>query len=131
MGSVLTPALVGLAEAAALPEASSFCGRCEEVCPMRIPLPALLRHHREAAFAGGHGGMRARLALRVWGALARQPWLYRAVTGLAARLLAAFAGRRGRFRRLPLATGWTRHRDLPAPEGATFQQLWSRQGGER
>ena len=43
MGSVLTPSLIGAEEAAHLPNASSFCGRCEEVCPMKIPLPKLMR----------------------------------------------------------------------------------------
>ena len=39
MGAVLTPALQGIERARDLPNASSFCGRCEEVCPMGIPLP--------------------------------------------------------------------------------------------
>ena len=131
MGAVLTPALIGLDKAAALPEASTFCGRCEDVCPMRIPLPSLMRHHRESAFAAGRTGWRARVALRIWAALAQRPWLYQRLTGIEMRLLAAVAGRRGRFRWLPFAGGWTRHRDFPAPEGRTFQQLWSARGGER
>jgi L-lactate dehydrogenase complex protein LldF len=131
MGAVLTPALIGIDEAAALPEASTFCGRCEDVCPMRIPLPSLMRHHRETSFTAGRTGWRARAALRIWAALARRPWLYRIVTGVEMRLLAAFAGRRGRFRWLPFAGGWTRHRDFPAPEGKTFQRLWSERDGNR
>ena len=39
MGAVLTPSLIGVAEGGQLPNASTFCGRCEEVCPVRIPLP--------------------------------------------------------------------------------------------
>ena len=49
MGAVLTPLLSGIAEARHLPNASSFCGRCEAVCPMRIPLPKMMRHWRERA----------------------------------------------------------------------------------
>ena len=48
MGAVLTPSLVGLDKAGHLPNASTFCGRCEEVCPMKIPLPGMMRHWREA-----------------------------------------------------------------------------------
>ena len=46
MGAVLTPLMVGLDEGRPLPNASTLCGRCEEVCPMSIPLPTLLREHR-------------------------------------------------------------------------------------
>ena len=44
------------------------------------------------------------------------------------RLMAVLGRSRGRLSRLPLAGGWTDHRDLPAPEGASFQDLWRRQG---
>ena len=50
MGAVLTPSLIGVAEGGQLPNASTFCGRCEEVCPMRIPLPKMMRHWREREF---------------------------------------------------------------------------------
>ena len=49
MGSVLTPQLIGIEQGWPLPNASTFCGRCEEVCPVRIPLPKLMRHWRERA----------------------------------------------------------------------------------
>ncbi len=50
MGAVLTPLLIGVAEGGQLPNASTFCGRCEAVCPMRIPLPKLMRTWREREF---------------------------------------------------------------------------------
>ena len=53
MGAVLTPALQGIEHARDLPNASSFCGRCEEVCPMSIPLPKMMRAWRERDFAEG------------------------------------------------------------------------------
>ena len=49
MGSVLTPQLIGIEQGWPLPNASTFCGRCEEVCPVRIPLPKLMRHWRDRA----------------------------------------------------------------------------------
>ena len=52
MGSVLTPQLVGIDAAGQLPNASTFCGRCEEVCPMHIPLPKMMRHWRERSSNG-------------------------------------------------------------------------------
>ncbi|MGD2076647.1 MAG: LutB/LldF family L-lactate oxidation iron-sulfur protein [Gammaproteobacteria bacterium] len=124
MGSVLTPQFLGLAEAEDLPNASTLCGRCEEVCPMSIPLPSLLRRHRVRQYRAGLGHKRARWALAVWAALARRPALYHGLTGMAARLLARLGGRRGRLTRLPLAAAWTSVRDLPAPQGRTFRQQW-------
>ncbi len=125
VGSVLTPALVGIEAAGHLPNASTFCGKCESVCPMRIPLPAMMRHWREREHAQhlSRPGMRRGIALWAW--LARRPALYRALTGLAARVLGRMGRRAGAFRRLPLARGWTAYRDLPAPEGRSFHALWA------
>jgi L-lactate dehydrogenase complex protein LldF len=122
MGSVLTPALIGIAQSKDLPNASTFCGRCEEVCPVRIPLPRMLRAWREREFERHLSPATVRGGLKLWGFLVRRPHLYGLATGIAARLLSLFG--KGRFRRLPLASGWTRHRDLAAPQGATFQAMW-------
>ncbi len=126
MGSVLTPQLVGVEQAGHLPNASTFCGRCESVCPVRIPLPRLMRHWREREFEKHLQPTAYRYGLALWAWLARRPGLYRAVTGVQARVLAWMGRRNGRLRRLPLvAKGWTHWRDLPAPEGRTFQSLWA------
>jgi len=128
IGAVLTPSLLGVEEAGHLPNASTFCGRCESVCPMRIPLPKMMRHWREQEFSRHLSPPVARWGLRAWSFVARRPALYRVVAGLGARLLKARAGRAGRMSSLPLAGGWTAHRDMPAPEGRTFQQLWTERG---
>ncbi|MGH7092859.1 MAG: LUD domain-containing protein, partial [Stellaceae bacterium] len=125
MGSVLTPALVGLAEAGDLPNASTFCGRCESVCPVKIPLPKMLRHWRERQFAEKLTPRTVRSGLSLWGFVAQRPRLYHAAAAIGARLLAWAARGRGRFRHLPLAGGWTRMRDMPAPQGRTFHRLWA------
>jgi L-lactate dehydrogenase complex protein LldF len=124
MGAVLTPSLIGIDKAGDLPNASTFCGRCEEVCPVRIPLPGMMRSWREREFERHLSPATVYAGLKFWSFFARRPWLYGLATDLAARLL-AYAGRgAGRFKRLPLATGWTRYRDMPAPQGATFQVQW-------
>jgi len=125
IGSVLTPSLIGVRDAADLPNASTFCGRCEQVCPMKIPLPKLMRHHRETEFELGGPSRRYQIGLKTWAWFAQRPRLYHTATRLAAALLGALGRRRGAFRRLPFAGGWTRHRDFPAPQGRTFQQLWA------
>ncbi|NYZ13060.1 iron-sulfur cluster-binding protein [Azospirillum sp. RWY-5-1] len=125
IGAVMQPALLGLAEARHLPNASTFCGRCEAVCPMRIPLPKMMRHWRETEFAERLTPPAMRRGLALWAWFARRPALYHHAAGLAVRALRLLGGGKGRFARLPLANGWTAHRDLPAPQGRTFQQLWA------
>jgi L-lactate dehydrogenase complex protein LldF len=124
MGQVLDPAIFGLERTHELPNASTFCGRCEAVCPMMIPLPKLMRHWRDREFERALSPATQRVGLRLWAFFAKRPWLYRFATRLAIRLLGMLAMRRGRFRRLPLAGGWTRYRDMPAPEGRTFMAAY-------
>jgi L-lactate dehydrogenase complex protein LldF len=126
MGAVLTPSLIGVDKGGHLPNASTFCGRCESVCPMKIPLPKMMRHWREREFERGLNPAVQRSGLKLWAFFARRPRLYRAVTGLVAPLLSAFGRRKGRFTKLPLAGGWTEFRDLPAPQGRTFMQQVAR-----
>jgi L-lactate dehydrogenase complex protein LldF len=125
MGAVLTPGLIGIEKSTPLPGASTFCGRCESVCPMRIPLPNMMRHWREREFERHLSPANYRAGIALWGFFARRPRLYRLTSGIAARLLGRFGRRRGFFRSLPLAGGWTKGRDMPAPEGASFHQLWA------
>ena len=130
MGAVLTPSLVGIDKAGHLPNASTFCGRCEAVCPMRIPLSNMMRYWREREFEQGNVPALQRFALRLWAWFAKHHRFYHWAAGVAMPIM-AFVGRsRGSFHGVPLANGWTRHRDLPAPQGHTFQQLW-RKGHKR
>jgi L-lactate dehydrogenase complex protein LldF len=124
MGQVLDPAIFGLEQTHDLPNASTFCGRCESVCPMMIPLPKLMRHWREKEFERGLSPATQRSGIRFWAFFARRPWLYRLATRIAMRALGNLAGADGGFRSLPFAGGWTRHRDMPAPEGQTFMDRY-------
>ena len=130
MGAVLTPTLVGVEKAGHLPNASTFCGTCESVCPVKIPLPKLMRHWREREFERHLTPPAARFGLRFWAWFARRPTLYRwATRGVMAAL--GWAGRtRGAFASLPLAGGWTGGRDLPAPEGDTFMARYAKRQRE-
>jgi L-lactate dehydrogenase complex protein LldF len=126
MGAVLTPALIGVDKAGHLPNASMFCGRCEEVCPVRIPLPRMMRSWREREFERHLSPATVRGGLKFWAFFAKRPGLYGLATALAARALSIFGRSKGRFRWLPLALGWTGHRDFPAPQGGTFRAQWKR-----
>jgi L-lactate dehydrogenase complex protein LldF len=127
MGSVLTPGLIGVDIAGHLPNASTFCGKCESVCPVKIPLPSLMRHWREREFERHltPGAMRTNLSLWAW--FARRPAAYRLATRVAIAALGLLGRRRGKFRWLPFAGSWTNGRDLPAPEGETFFVRYARE----
>jgi len=129
MGAVLSPSLLGVDKAGHLPNASTFCGRCESVCPVRIPLPKLMRHWREREYERHLTPAVYRYGLSFWAFFARRPALYKFATNLAMPLLSYFGRKTGRFARLPLASGWTDHRDMPAPQGKTFQAQWRERGG--
>ena len=123
MGSVLTPSYVGLENALDLPNAATFCNQCGVVCPVRIPLPDLMRKLRERQFEKRMKPWGERAALALWGWSARHPAIYAIIAGLGARVLAWLGGADRRLRRIPFGHGWTAQRDLPAPSGKTFREL--------
>ncbi len=96
IGSVLEPQLQGIDRLGDLPDASSLCGACGEVCPVRIPLPRLLRRLRAEGIRGRKGsrviGRDSRrkpmhqLIWALWSRVNACPVLYRGLTGLASRL---------------------------------------------
>ena len=89
------------------------------------------RHYRTREFERGLAPPKAKAGLKLWAFLATRPVLYRALTGIAARVLGACGRRAGRFRSLPFAGGWTSVRDMPAPEGKTFHALWAERRAAR
>lgn len=132
IGSVLTPLLVGQAKARHLPNACTLNGRCQTVCPVKIPLPSLLRQHRvDLAYMGAHSWTQ-KFGLWCWYSLASRPKRYNQITRILITVLARLqsfksTATRGKFRWLPLARPWTATRDFPAPAQSTFQQLWKAQ----
>jgi L-lactate dehydrogenase complex protein LldF len=117
IGAILTPQLVGIENAASLPYASSLCGACYEVCPVKIDIPRVLLHLREqAAAVQASSAERALMRTAAW-------------TFSGPRRLAA-AQRLGRLG-LPLLlragalAKWTRTRDLKRPPAQSFRTWWS------
>lgn len=124
IGAVLSPSLDGLAQSYPLPEASSFCGQCEDVCPVRIPLPALMRRWRERIFSDHAVSSRGRYWLKIWASIARRPALYRLLQCLGVWVIGHIGKERNR---LPLISGWVKERDLPPPQGGTFVRAFNQQ----
>jgi len=128
MGSVLTPLFKGIENALDLPQASTFCNQCGVVCPVRIPLPDLLRKLREKQLEARLRPLGERLALQGWSWLARHPRCYALATKLAVRYLRWLGGDDKRILVWGLAPEWTAGRDLPAPPGKTFRELYAARG---
>nr|VFK02568.1 MAG: L-lactate dehydrogenase complex protein LldF [Candidatus Kentron sp. H]VFK03834.1 MAG: L-lactate dehydrogenase complex protein LldF [Candidatus Kentron sp. H]VFK06552.1 MAG: L-lactate dehydrogenase complex protein LldF [Candidatus Kentron sp. H] len=126
MGAVLTPLLLGPGKAPDLPQACTLNGRCETVCPLKIPLPDLIRRLRGDAWERKETPRMARWFARGWAFFAKRPRYYAGLTALGARVLGALGGRRGRIRSAPFLGRWTGSRDLPAPPTETFQAQWRR-----
>lgn len=92
---------------------------------MRIPLPQMMRHWRAREFEKRLTPAAIRSGLGLWAWVAQRPALYRLATRLALSALRLGGSRRGRFRSLPFAGGWTGERDLPAPQGRSFMDQWT------
>jgi len=126
MGSVLTPMYVGLEKALDLPNAATLCNQCGVVCPVKIPLPDLMRKLRERQFERRLKSWTERAGLAIWSWVARRPAIYAMMTALGARILATMGGAEKRIYHLPFGAGWTAGRDFPAPQGRTFRELYRR-----
>jgi L-lactate dehydrogenase complex protein LldF len=122
MGAVLTPMLDGLEGTRDLPHACTLNGRCQEVCPVDIPLPTLLRGWRDRSWREGLEPLSMRAGLGLFTFIASRPWLYRLATASAVRAMRLLS-RGGWIRRLPFGAAWTAHRDFPAPAARTFMQM--------
>lgn len=125
MGSVLTSLYMGLDQARDLPQAATLCNQCGVVCPVKIPLPELMRKLREQQVERKLRPWSERLALSLWAWVASRPGLYALGTKFGVRYLKWLAGGRGSISRLGVVPEWTVGRDFPAPEGKTFRELYA------
>ncbi|MBM3775155.1 MAG: iron-sulfur cluster-binding protein [Acidobacteria bacterium] len=132
IGAILTPQFMGITHEPALPFASSLCGACAEVCPVKIDIPKILLELRadvqKAAAREGTNRIE-HLAFRVWAWVMRRPRLYE-ILSLAAAAFAPAGEERGWLKQapaglnLPPIRAWLRYRDLPPAPEKTFRQLW-------
>ncbi len=135
IGAILTPLLKGLKETGSLPYASSLCGACYEVCPVKINIPEVLVHlrHEEVTRRRREGGRAGRLApepvtMRGLARVLADQRLYE-IAQRTARVAQRPLARDGRIRRLPgPLAGWTSARDVPPVPAQTFRDWWRERG---
>jgi len=123
MGSVLTPHLNSLEVANKQTHACTLNGRCEEVCPVNIPLPKLLRSLRAQSWDKKYEPLTNRFVVKAFAALAKRPKLFQLVSSCGV-IFMRLCSRQGWIKSMPLAGGWTRNRDLIEPESKTFMQQY-------
>ena len=128
IGAIITPQFMGVAHEPWLPFASSLCGACGEVCPVKIDIPKLLLELRtevHAAEAERGQGRIERLGFRAWAWVMRHPRIYEMAGLMASAVLPGdhwFSRAPGLLNHGPLRA-WLSQRDLP-PVGKSFRQLW-------
>jgi L-lactate dehydrogenase complex protein LldF len=125
IGAILTPQLIGIENAPSLPYASSLCGACYEVCPVKIDIPTVLLHLRAKAVEHA-GATRERALMRTVAWFFGNRTRFEAAERLG-RWLQRPLVRRGAIRRLPPPlSGWTRARDLRPVARETFREWWGK-----
>jgi L-lactate dehydrogenase complex protein LldF len=125
IGALITPLFQGLANFKDLPQASSLCGACYEACPVKINIPRHLVNLRRDINKQHLNSAAERVIYRLWAWSLRFPVLYALVGTLQKWDLRRRAKKTGWVREMPtIAAGWTQVRDMPAPAGRSFHELW-------
>jgi L-lactate dehydrogenase complex protein LldF len=132
IGAILTPQFLGVNHEPGLPFASSLCGACAEVCPVKIDIPKILLELRsevkEAEQRQGANRLE-RMAFRIWAWVMQHPRIYE-LAGMAAASLAPTADGGAWVRSLRMAIqpaplrAWLSQRDLPPSPPKSFRQMW-------
>jgi L-lactate dehydrogenase complex protein LldF len=132
IGAVITPQLFGIEGSSQLPYASSLCGACREVCPVKIDIPSLLLHLRAQVIERRAGKRRVveRLAFRAYAAVMARPRLFEWVANTIRRLQ-RLVGAHDRIRPDGVAArlarplrAWTGGRDLRPLAPQSFREQW-------
>lgn len=139
IGAVITPQLIGIGNAKQLPYASSLCGACREVCPVKIDIPELLLHLRHEVAEGGNVKRKPleSLAFRLYSQAWAKASTYKFGTK-AARLMQKLIARDGKIGKVsglmaklaPPLGNWTAWRDAPTVAPKSFREMWAEDEGK-
>ncbi len=124
IGAILTPQLQSMQHSQTLPYASSLCGACYEVCPVKINIPEILIHLRAKVVEAGESPFSEKVAMK-GAAFAMASGERLTIAHAFARVLQKPFEREGKLRDLPgILGGWTAFRDLAAIPDQSFRQWW-------
>jgi L-lactate dehydrogenase complex protein LldF len=136
IGAIISPQLLGLDKAPDLPFASSLCGACRDVCPLRIDIPKVLLELRkrvieEKARANRVGGRKLeKVGIKMWRFAMEHPWVYGHLLTLAyygQRLWVR--GHGDETKALPVVfPQWSKTREFPTVAKKTFRKRWKEMG---
>ena len=136
IGAILTPQLMQMHHAQSLPYASTLCGACYEVCPVKINIPEVLIELRAQVTDQERKQTRRffdpmYLGMHVAGLLFSRAWLFHAAQRMGRFGLRFFTGRDGWIHSLPgMGAKWTQTRDLRGLPGQTFHAWWAERNKE-
>jgi L-lactate dehydrogenase complex protein LldF len=131
IGAIITPQFLGMAHEPSLPFASSLCGACLEVCPVKIDIPKILLELRadvKKAEAREGRGRLERVAFKMWAWVMCHPRIYEMAAMVAGGVAPAENGRWLRrvptLFNLPPVSAWLSQRDLPPAPPRSFREMW-------
>ena len=135
IGSILTPQIEGLANAGAMATASTFCGACEEVCPVKIPITDILRRLRNESYqkvdaphaVKGHGykaNVPESLTWKGWALNNVMPW----ANALSAKLLGLVSSQLPNLPKVGVLKHWGQSRTLPKFAAKSLHALAKEKG---
>ncbi|HXA56289.1 MAG TPA: LutB/LldF family L-lactate oxidation iron-sulfur protein [Candidatus Acidoferrum sp.] len=126
IGAILTPQLQSMQHSRSLPYASSLCGACYEVCPVKINIPEILIHLRAKIVERGESPFSERVGMKAAG-FALSDGRRLAFAESFGRFAQWFFERDGKLHNLPgILAGWTEYRDMPALPKESFRDWWAK-----
>lgn len=131
IGAIITPQLLGIDKAPELPFASSLCGACHDVCPVKIDFPKVLLELRKNVVESKRTGIKngkdiaEKLGIRIWRFTVEHESVYKITNKLTYYLQTPWKRSNGKLNSLPFPfSRWTDRRDFPSVAKKTFRERW-------